>query len=272
MTFSEFFLNIFRFIINPSVIKKIKDTKNIFLVLQFVFLIIMLAFSFAHTLHHNVFQPTFQQLFKFIPASENITIQNGKAVFPEGITLPHVRSIELGGSKTKKFYYILDTGDNTEDIKTKYNDFVLFTSDKAILEFNSKSQAISYSQIEGTSFKKFFGNPFTVSAENLSNFCSWALSFSLLLFLPPFFILPLPIILGTASLVIVFVLTLALLPFFSSQYKFLEIFKFTLFALTPAIFIQSFACLVLSGNLLFVFFLLSYLLQFTYVLYGLKNK
>lgn len=273
MTFSEFIFNIFRFIVNPSVIQKIKDTKVFYLILQFVFLIVMLTASFAHVLHHNVFEPTFYNIFKFIPAEENITIQNGKAVFPEGIKLPHVRSITFGeGSNNLSLYYILDDGTHTDELTNKYNNYALFSPDKAYLKIKEKDGILKYSELDSSFFHTFFGNPITISAENLSNFNAWILSLAILFFIPPFFILPLPTILSVSSLIIMLVLTVALLPFLSTRYKFKEILKFVLFAFTPAVFIQSFACLTVSGALLFIFFLLSYLLQFTYVQYGLKNK
>ena len=282
----NFFNGFFHSIFSPERYTEFLKLGALHVVFHFFSLIIILSIGFLIGL-----TGMFKFINKHVPEITEIssmpsfTVQEDKIIFDKNLKLPYIKyfNSNLESNRSARFFrIILDNSVENEKIYAqKLEDYMLITPDKIIFSSqkagNIKTITAKEIQENKEFLKFFFSDELKFSMENFIKFGEFLLILVLFIGVPPFFIVfPLPSFLGIFSAITCLLVSIFIKFVFANyELKFSEIFKASVFALTPTVLIQTTACMFFMNNRVFIYiFILAWVIQAFYLLnlIGILNK
>lgn len=235
-------------ILNPSIYKQLINKSFGKIILYLLPLAIVFAIAFITNINNNVLRPGFHNVFNTIEEQEYIEIYDGKAIFNPDLTMPHIRTFEIDGRE--EFTIIYDLGPNITKLQENYSNYILMSENTLYIDNDGHVVESKYSELDNFMTHYLLGNPIYLNPETLANMSIKIMSLFFLLYIPPFFVLPIPllmllgIIVGSAIIILAYRLLNQNQE--SNIYTNSELFKLSLLTSTPAIYLQIIILLLLS--------------------------
>ncbi len=220
-------------------------------------ILISIAYSVA------TLNPLTKSLEKYLQGIPVVKIKDGKSsVENSEVKLPYIRTFK---NANKKFHYIIDNGQNTQELMEKYAIYILVNDKSLIFSDSFRTEIVALKDLQKSPlFQNSFGaGTARFTPANLAKFiASTALiAITLLFSILIFFALPIN------NLILAFIASIA----DKWPFSFSQILKLSFFAATPACIIQAFGCFLLGGTgLISILFLISFMVQGAYLVTGLR--